>query len=321
MSLLQKKPVFELKVDVFGAAHFIKINGTIILYDFADEGQISVVLPVNNWLRSGENTFGFDLYPPDPGKPFNPGSYVRVALIVHELSEPEKVYTLATLNFSDIEDANQSHTSKSSPSNTFSSSKGFIPDRSGDVRVYDVVSKPRPKEDDFEGAMTFERKISIPNSLPLWAFFNSVEMEDYTNLYHTDENKYDEAMMPLFSVYKKIYDALEKKEFESILPMFEERNRETDLAFYREPGTTAARMLESLQNTIKDLNDNNSELLDLNIPSVSYHLEANKKIVSLRRSGLDQAIILNYINKKEGLGSKSYPLFFRYQNGKYILTR
>ncbi len=321
MSMLQKKPVYELKVDVFGVAHFIKINGTIVIYDFEEDGQTSVILPINHWMRSGENLLSFDLYPPDPGKPFNPSSYVRLAMIVHELSEPEKVYTIATLNFSGTKDANQSHIGGSSPSGTYSSTKGFVLDKSGDAQVFDVSAKPLPKEDDYEGAMTFKRKINIPSSLPLWAFFRSEEMLDYQALYSADDDKYDKSMMPLFIEYKKVYDALEKKDIESILPMFDERNRETDLAFYREPGTTAARMRESLSETISDMKDNNMELVELDIRSVDFHLEDNKKVVSLRRAGLKHAISINYINKKDDFGCKRYPMFFRYSNGKYILTR
>ena len=94
-------------------------------------------------------------------------------------------------------------------------------------------------------------------------------------------------MAPLFAEYRKVHDALAKKDIDAILPMFEERNRETDMAFYMEPGTTAKRMRESLMSTLTDLKNGNLELLELGPRNVDYHLEDNKKIVSLRRTGLD----------------------------------
>ncbi len=317
MSILQKRPVFQLKVDVFGTTHYIKVNGVTVIFDVGEDGQTSVVLPVNHWIRSGENTIGVNVFPSKRGATLNPNSYVRLSLTVHDLSDPDKVYTIATLNFSGDKDENQSHVSGSSPSGMYASAKAFMADKDGDVQVYDAVVVPRKT---FEGALIVERKINIPSSLPLWAFFGSDEITNY-QITCKDDNEYSKAMMPLFTEYKKIYDALEKKDIESILPMFEERNRETDLAFYREPGTTAARMRESLSETISDMKDNNMELVGLDVHSVDFHLEDNKKVVSLRRSGLTHAISINYINKKDDLGCKRYPMFFRYSNGKYILTR
>ncbi len=318
MRILQKKPVYSLKVEVFGVAHYIKINDVTVFFDTDDEGQISVILPVNHWMRSGENTISFNLYPPEPGKPFNPNSYIKIALMVNEFSEPDKEYTVATLHFNGTKDANQSHTDGSSQSGIYDSTKGFVQDKDGDVRVYDVTATHRPM-DDFKGAMTFKRKINIPSSLPLWAFFKSEEMPDYYSI--QDDNEYYKAIASLYAAYEKIQNALAKRDVDAILPMFEERNHETDMAHYLEPGTTANNMRDSLLETVNDLKENNLELVKLPIDNCIYHLEDNKKIVSLRRNGLGSAIALNYINKKRGMGSTRYPMFFRYSNGKYILTR
>ncbi len=317
MSILHNKPVFQLNVEVFGTTHYIKVNGVTVIFDVGEDSQTSVILPVNHWMRPDENSIGVNVYPSKRGATLNPNSYVRLALTVHDLSEPDKVYTIATLNFSGEKDANQSHVGSSSTSGLYSSVKEFIADKNGDVHVYDAVVVPRKT---FAGALIVERKINIPSSLPLWAFFCSDKITNY-QITCKDNDEYSKAMIPLFTEYMKIYDALEKKDIEAILPMFEERNRETDMAFYREPGTTATRMREALSETIRDLQDNNMELVEIDTQSVDFHLEDNEKVVSLRREGLTHAIILNYINKKKGMGAEIYPMFFRYQNGKYILTR
>lgn len=315
MSILQKRPVYKLKIDVFGTTHYIKVNGVTILFDVGEDGQTTVTLPINHWMRSGENTIGFTVYPSKRGELINLNSYVRIALLVSELYEPDKVYTVATLHFDGTKDAKGTYTRGSSPSGVYSSFKGFEQDDSGDVRVFDITERPR---ESFEGSFLFTRKINIPSSLPLWAFFNSEEIRVSLKI---NEEEFDKARMLLFAEYEKVQNALAKGDIEPIPPMLDERNRETDMAFYLEPGNTAARMREALLEAVNNINENNLELVRLTLDSVGFHLEDNKKIVSLRRSGMDPVIILNFINKKDGLGSERYPMFFRYQDGKYILTR
>ncbi len=325
MSILMKKPVFSLKVNSFGAVNFIEVNGAIVTFDSTSKSQTTVTLPVNHWMRSGANTIRFDVFPPKRGEQVNPSSHVEIALIVHELNDPKKVYTIATLHFRGSKDANDAYTGKSSPSGVYSSIKGFEPDKNGDVEVFDVEESISPPELKYEGAMKFERKLHIPNSLPLWAFFNSEEMPDYRAMYYQDDEKYDKAMMPLYAEYEKVQKAFAKKDISyidtHIMPMFEERNRELDLAFYHEPGTMKEGLRQSFLSTFKDMNEGNQELIDIDIRSVDYQLESNKKIVSLQRAGMRSAIALNYINELKGVGSERYNMLFRYSNGKYILTR
>ncbi len=321
MSLLFKKPVYSLNVDAFGVSNYIEVNGVIVTFDTSSWGQATVTLPVNHLMRSGENTIAFHLFPPKPGEKFNQNSHVNIALTVRELADPKNVYTVATLHFNGTADANKSHTGGSSPSGVYNSTKGFAPDKDGDVQVFDVTSAPVPVKEDYEGAMTYTRKIDIPSSLPLWAFFNSEEMPDYLLLFDDDRDKYYRSIEPLYAEYKKVYDAIERQDVDAIMPMFAERNRELDMAFYLEPGTMEAELRDAFMSTFKDMKDGNQEQLEFNISKFGFHLETNKKVVSLVRPGLKAAIGLNYVNELKGVGCERYPMLFRYQNGKYILTR
>ena len=51
---------------------------------------------------------------------------------------------------------------------------------------------------------------------------------------------------------------------------------------------------------------------------MAFTIEDNKKLARLMRKGNDSAIVLNF---KKGMGSESYPLIFRLNDGKWILTR
>ncbi len=325
MSILMKKPVFSLKVNSFGAVNFIEVNGAIVTFDSTSKSQTTVTLPVNHWMRSGANTIRFDVFPPKRGEQVNPSSHVEIALIVHELNDPKKVYTIATLHFRGSKDANDAYTGKSSPSGVYSAVDGFKPDKDGDVQVFDVKATDRSDVLDYEGAIKFERKLHIPNSLPLWAFFNSEEMPDYLKLVNADRDKYHQKIGPLYAEYKKVYDALSKRDIAyidtHIMPMFEERNRELDLAFYHEPGTMKEGLRQSFLSTFKDMNEGNQELLGFDISYFGFQLESNKKVASLIRRGMVPAIVINYVNELKGVGSEQLNMLFRYQNGKYILTR
>ena len=313
MSLLHKKPLYSVKVKAFGANYTILVNDISILIETDPRGQIATTLPVNHWMRSGENTVSILVFPDEKGEPFRPNFYVSIALIVHEHSDPEKEYTVATLVFDGKKDEDGSHTAQSSPSGVYASDKDFEPHPSGDVEVFDVVATPR---DGYDGALTVERTINIPSSLPLWAFFTSDEIPDYEAIFYSKgRDEYEKAFESLYNEYKKIQNAIANKDIESILPMFDERNRETDLAFYREPGTTAAGMREAL---MEAAHDPDRELVNLRLSSAGPLVEGNSRVVSLRRSGFDPAIILNFI---EGIGSERFPMYFRLQDGQWILTR
>jgi len=310
MSLLQNKPLYSVKVDAVGAKYTIRVNGISILREINPRGQIATILPVNHWMRSGENSIEILAFPDDKNEPFRRDFHLNIALLVRDYSDPDNEYTVATLVFDGKKDEDGSHTAQSSPSGIYASDKGFEAHPSGDVEVFDVTTTPR---DGYDGALDVERIINIPSSLPLWAFFNSDEIPDYNAI--EDDDEYEKAFESLYNEYKKIQDAIANKAIESILPMFDERNRETDLAFYREPGTTAAGIREDL---LEAAHRADLELVELDIGSVGPLVEGDSRIVSLRRNIFNPTIVLNFT---EGIGSRRFPIYFRIQDGQWILTR
>lgn len=68
----------------------------------------------------------------------------------------------------------------------------------------------------------------------------------------------------------------------------------------------------------RSANDSNLALLDLKADYVALHPEPNGKVASLRRDSMNSPVILNFI---EGDGSVHYPMYFRKEDGRWILTR
>ena len=129
----------------------------------------------------------------------------------------------------------------------------------------------------------------------------------------SDEDYYT-AVDDLFVEYKKIQDAFLSGDVSVILEMAKERNREGDLAFYNTPGE----MEQSLKTAILDkLNDPAWELRIRKPSSVGITLEDNHKLVSLTLNNSGNSI--GFI-KPNGT-YYSFPLMFRRENGKWILTR
>lgn len=308
MTILQDKPVFTLKLEASNTSHFVRLNGVAIHIEFSDQGQISTVLPINHWMKSGENTLGVDILPSGQGEPINPNAKVKLELQVRNHGQDE-VYTVANLEFEGKYLREGRPTKNSTTPGRLKSGRAFAPDQNGDIAIGTVSATPRAM---YEGAMLFERTIDIPSSLPLWAFFDSDELPNYDEM---SDDDYYSAMKPIFEEYEKVQNGLANGDADKIMPMFEERNRETDAAFYLKPGTTREKLSAALKAAMAN---DNRELVEITPEDLTITLEENRKLVSLTRNHTDSAIGFNF---KNGEGSENYNLMFRQENGKWILTR
>lgn len=309
VSILKKDPVFTLDIEAFNISVFVNVNGVAVYNEYGHTGQVSLTVPVNHYMHPETNRLGIEVTPPDEGAPFKANSYVKVDLNVHEHGNRNTKYRIATLTFEEKHIADGNPNLNSSSSGRYSSSTGFMLDPEGDVKIDEITTIP---QDDYEGSFLYERKMIIPNALPLWAFFNG---DDLPNYFIVSDDEYYKALDELIEQHQKIQDVLEGGDVEAIMPFLAERNRETDAAFYLEPGTTEQGIREDLLETAAD---KNLQLLALEQDKLGILPEANGKIVSLHRSGMGAAIVLNLI---EGQGAVRFPAYFRRENGEWILTR
>ncbi len=307
MSILQDKPVFELKIDGFGSQYVVYINGINIYKQYNSEGQINTTLPINHWMRSGENNVSIITWPDEDEAPISPHARINIQLLVSSHSKPDKEYSIASVNF---QNKSQPSTGESSPSGRYNSIRGFEADKQGDIEVFNIINKER--SDLTPGAIEYKRDINIPSSLPLWSFFNSDGIPNYDGM---DDENYYKNLEQLLAEYLKIQSALENKKTDDIITLFSERNKELDLAFYNPPGTLEKQIKEALMDAA---NNADAELIELTKKKVVFSIRENKKLVSLTRSKQNAAIAFNY---KNGMGSFSFDLIFRMKDGKWILTR
>jgi hypothetical protein len=305
MNILQNQPVFELKLNGFGALYRVRVNGAPVFNEYNSMAQTATRLPINHYMRSGDNTISISIWSGSKG-PINPHAHMKIELVVSEHNKPDKEFVISTLNFDNSGASEVVRTEKSSLSGSYSSKHGFIADDKGDVVIHDITFK------ESENIFDYKRKITIPSSLPLWAFFNSDELPDYVSM---SDEEYYQHMDVLLIEYLKVENAIAENNIDTILPMFKERNKELDLAFYNEPGTLAEKIKIALTEAA---NDDTATVAALKRGSLDFVIAENNKLNSLARGGTDTAVGLNY---KDGTGSYSFDMIFRLKDGKWILTR
>lgn len=301
-SILNDSPVFTLMIHTIGTRYDIILNGVMVFDDDSGSGQISTSLPVNHWMRSGENTINLVVYPDEEGEPINESSLIEVDLFVHNDGVDDLQYRIGGFKFSGKE-----HISKSALSGYRLDAEAFEIDDGGEIIISEVFNKVDTL---FEGVHEFSKSLIIPNSLPLWSFFGS---EDVPNDPDLSEDEYWGVSAELRDRLQAIQSSLVTGNIEQILPLFKERNDELDRAFYYAAGTMEAKLQDSFKTDIPQL-----EMLELSGRYVSYANEDNLKLASVYRQGRGAAISGNF---KEGPGSLKFPIMFRKQGDEWIITR
>ncbi len=61
-TILVDKPFFEIKISAFGVSYYLELNNISIFKEMDSFSQVSTVLPVNHWMKSGTNLMGLILF-------------------------------------------------------------------------------------------------------------------------------------------------------------------------------------------------------------------------------------------------------------------
>jgi hypothetical protein len=300
-SILNKKPVFTMKVHSFGTRYRVYINGVMVYKDSEGRGQITTSFPLNHWMKSGENTLALEVYPDDEGTPINEKSEVNAEIYVHNDEMEKQQYRIGGFNFKGL-----GHIPESGLLGYRLNTELFKQDEEGTVIAQEVEIT---EDTVFDGVIEYKQIFTIPNNLPLWAFFES---DDVPNDPDLSEEEYWALSAELRDHLKMIQDKLIAGEVDEMMPLFEERNNELDKAFYYSSGVMQAKLKDAFETDIPQL-----DMLPLEGRYVSYVNEKNLKLASVYRNR-KPAISGNY---KEGTGSLKFPIMFRKQDGKWIITR
>jgi hypothetical protein len=300
MSILNKKPVFTIDLHAAGTRFQLYLNGVLVEGD-PSGGQNTYEIPVNHWMRSGKNTLDLIVYPDDEGEDIKPNSVIKALLQVRNFGEQEH-YILGGFAFKGV--TYKTEVLEKAYHRDLESFEIFD---GGGIKISELgMIENLP----FDGARKYALTLEVPSNLPLWAFFESDDVPDFLTV---SDEEYEHLRSELYVILKNIQDHLEQGKVDNIMPLFAERNRETDLAFYKEEGKTERELHSDFTNDIPTLN-----MLNLGPESAAYESERNLKLASNFRGERKNAISGNL---KSGPGNLSFPIMFRKQGGKWIITR
>lgn len=306
--MLLNKPYFTLSLNMHDCRYAVKVNG-VLVQENKDGLSLKVNIPINHWLRTGSNELSLAILTFQGKRPLSTTARCEVNLQVRPDDGTEaQTATISRLVFSGKMASVGKGIEESSPAGSYDSKHQFHAARNGDVTISETTIEPHHEDNKSKVA---RQKISLPTPFPEWAFFKSDTLPEVDSM---PDAEYDRYVEGLAVYYKRIYDALKNKNVDSIMPMFEERNRETDQAFFYLPGTSAKKLASAYKAAV---NDPNLELLGVKADSLLTHTHDNHKLVQLIRESDHSAIVFNL----RGGGSESYPIIFRKQGDKWIITR
>jgi hypothetical protein len=232
MNVLQGNIRFKLEIEGHGLRYSVRVNDVVVFRQLDPDTQNKFELPLNHLMHPEKSKFSV-LGGSSKEGPFPVGTEVKLTLLIQD-RDTEASYRLPilSLNGDHVYDVDLKKIDGILETGRYHLAKNNKVDSgSGEIELYNVKKEPHPTESDW---FDYNRVVSVPNNLPLWAFFNMDDLPDYYAMSEDDRVK---AIKDLFVEYKKVQDALLNDDIDSIMPMFKLRNDELDIAFDFEPGT------------------------------------------------------------------------------------
>jgi len=271
-SILNDKPVFTVNFHGTGTRYQFYVNG-VLVENNPDALQVSTEIPVNYWMRSGENTLELIIYPDDEGEDIRASSKINASLQVRNYGE-KKDHALGGISF-----VGATYKNDLTALSYQRDLKDFSIKDGGGIGISDITV-----ENDiyFEGTRKYSITIDVPSNLPLSSFFYSDTLPNSDVL---NDDDFYAISAELYSILRDLHNHLEQGKIDDIMPLFSERNHETDLAFYKNEGQTERELHSDFTNDIPTL-----DMLSLDDKSTLYTSELNLKLASNYRNDRDNAI-------------------------------
>lgn len=308
--VLLDKPYFTVDLNMKNSAYVVEVNGALVYRDLVGR-PMNAELPINHWLRSGENEISIMLLTDDAKTPVDPKTECSITLQVRKSGGPANAnQAISRLSYSGKQASTTGGTGieLSTAAGTYDSNKHFYAGRTGDVVIGAATIGPIA-----DGGKIIRQKITLPTPFPEWAFFKSDTLP--ADVDAMSDAEFERYYTSVLVHYQRIEQALRRGDVDSILPMFAERSREIDTAFYYDPGTNAKELAYELKKIVKRPN---TEMLPIEKGHSSVYTHTNRKLLKLTRGGGKDVIVFNL---KDIKASESYEIVFRKQGDQWIITR
>lgn len=311
-SMFTRRPLVNLRVDIEQCSYQLFLNGGLVTSNL--EGNAHEEQPVNHWLHTGSNELQVYMYKSND----EPDACdVKVAVTVKDNDNDQIPQGTALVLAHSAKGAKAgSPTKGSSPPGLFDSHQGFRASDKGDVRVgpAKIVHLTGKGSLIYVLGRTFEVQLPFPD----WAFFRGEKMKQWWEF--ESEKAMDPAYDEILGAYRKVWSFLQKRDVNGFLDACEERSREVDLAYYKQPGETRTGLRKDLENA---MNDPKFELATVeNRPGKfwRYTVGSTGKVIALTQG--DRGSPIFRFQMKDGTPfSLIFPVVFRKEGNRYIVTR
>lgn len=303
----QSRPFYTIKIDNVNTKVIVNLNGEEIFMTVSYY-HTKLELPVNQWITSGENKLEVILTAyEDINYTISPKAESSISLQVKEFGDfDSKPLTLSQVVY------HGGNTTKSTQEGNYDFNSSI---QTGTVSVSQLAkSNFSQRQGRKVNGLTLIQKINLRTPFPRWKFLNSQNIIE-ENYYDLDDDAYyklrpREDIEALYQIHQEIYDALQKKDIDSIIDLFDERNDEMDIAMYKEKGYFKDRMYKALS---KSANDESMEMLKPDRAKDFFYISEGGKTIYFNKFIL--------FNKKDGSMNTRYDLLFRKEGNKWVLTR
>ena len=309
------KPYLVLDVDFAGCDYIPSIN-TITFSSMwgGQSGVLATDMPINRWVKPGSNQFSLILKPSkqaDQLKKAGQPCRAKVTLKVKPNAAPFKAdgsnyIPIATYQYHSDPDnltTDESNLKGTTEAGQLDSSKDFKRvDSGGDIQIGPIHIEQIDTE--YGPGVKMTREVDMPLPFPKWAWFDGEEIP-----------KNENTKEALFKEYKKIWDALNNNNADSLKDMFQQRDRELNKAFYKAPDGDS--VIDSFK---KELQNPHAHLGGPLKPEyVHIERKADNKLAALvANTDNDGCIFFN--NDKTSI-STTYDIWFMKKDGEWKIIR
>jgi hypothetical protein len=310
-------PLVNLGLEISGCSYIVHVNGGLVSLNLMDTGA-NETTPINHWLRSGLNELNIQIYRFPEAKDRPDTCSIKSSVTVGDNRTPEaEPATALTLVYSTKADREHEPFRGSSPTGRFDSRQGYRASPTGDLQVQPPQSAQLTGRASLVQSLTRTFAMELP--FPEWAFFKGDKLKQWWE--YKDDKDEKPTYHQIEAAYEKLHKLLVKKDITGFLDACEERSREADLAYYRKPGETREKLKDRLKSAV---NDRSLQLIDVLLKpgdtAWRYTVGTTGQVIGLTLGRIG-APILRFEKKDDTPFSLVFPVFFRKEGDRFIVTR
>ena len=309
-----EEPSYYLQLDTKLCPHVITVNGIQITAEYEGSADNSR-FPINPYIRNGQNQFELQLPPEDELKQFlSKDSLCSATIGVKGYYKGNEVdFVVANIVFTpNSEEKYEERHTKSIQAGNYrfeESGQSTLNPDAADASIGEITKS----EDYFEDGDWFclQRTFTANVDFPEWAFFSAEKIFTYP----MDDDKYDSMAAQVWPLVLELWDLFEKKDLDQILPLFEFRSKEYDLAFYRPEGETLKLLKESIQSNYNE----DYPILRQDKDYMQMYVAFNERLVSMKNAGSGNGTVMFYYQEADM--NIFYDVYWMKIDGKWVIGR